>query len=80
MKIILIGAGLANLTYGALAIQKGHQVTIYEKNSVPGGVVALCEHNGYKFEQGPLLISDMLEGEPVYELLKSLNINLNNTS
>lgn len=76
MKIIIIGAGLAGLTYGALAAQKGHEVIIYEKNSVPGGVVALCEHNGYKFEQGPLLIGDMLEKEPVYELLKSLGITL----
>ena len=49
MKIIIIGAGLAGLTYGALAAQKGHKVEIYEKNNVPGGVVALCEHNGYKF-------------------------------
>ena len=76
MKIIIIGAGLAGLTYGALAAQNGHEVIIYEKNSVPGGVVALCEHNGYKFEQGPLLIGDMLEKEPVYELLKSLGIIL----
>lgn len=76
MKIIIIGAGLAGLTYGALAAKDGHEVIIYEKNKVPGGVVALCEHNGYKFEQGPLLIGDMLEGEPVYEFLKSLDINL----
>lgn len=76
MKVIIIGAGLAGLTYGALAAKDGHEVVIYEKNSVPGGVVALCEHNGYKFEQGPLLIGDMLEGEPVYELLKSLDISL----
>ena len=76
MKIILIGAGLANLTYGALAVKDGHEVIIYEKNNVPGGVCALCEHNGYKFEQGPLLIGDMLEGEPIYELLKELDITL----
>lgn len=76
MKIIIIGAGLAGLTYGALACKDGHEVVIYEKNSVPGGVVALCEHNGFKFEQGPLLIGDMLEGEPVYEFLKSLGITL----
>ena len=76
MKIIIIGAGLAGLTYGALAAKDGHEVIIYEKNNVPGGVVALCEYNGYKFEQGPLLIGDMLEGEPVYEFLKSLGITL----
>ena len=76
MKISIIGAGLGGLTFGALAAQDGHEVTIYEKNNAPGGVVALLEHEGYKFEQGPLLIGDMLEGEPVYEFLKGLGITL----
>ena len=60
------------LTFAAEAVRDGHEVVIYDKNSKPGGVVALLEHEGYKFEQGPLLIGDMLEGEPIYELLKSL--------
>ena len=34
MEIIIIGAGLAGLTYGALAAKDGHKVTIYEKNNV----------------------------------------------
>lgn len=76
MKITIIGAGLGGLTFGALAAKDGHRVTIYEKNSKPGGVVALLEHDGYKFEQGPLLIGDMLEGEPIYEFLKELEITL----
>jgi len=76
MKITIIGAGLGGLTFGALASKDGHEVTIIEKNNVPGGVVALLEHEGYKFEQGPLLIGDMLEGEPIYEFLKSLGITL----
>ena len=65
MKIVIIGAGLAGLTFGALASKKGHEVVIYDKNSVPGGVCALVEHNGYKFEQGPLLIGDMLDRKSV---------------
>ena len=76
MKISVIGAGLGGLTFAALACKDGHEVTIYDKNNKPGGVVALLEHEGYKFEQGPLLIGDMLEGEPVYEFLKSLGITL----
>lgn len=76
MKINIIGAGLGGLTFGALAARDGHEVKIFDKNSKPGGVVALLEHEGYKFEQGPLLIGDMLEGEPIYELLKSLGIHL----
>ena len=76
MKIAIIGAGLGGLTFGAIAAKNGHKVSIYEKNSVPGGVVALLEHEGYKFEQGPLLIGDMLEEEPIYEFLKELGITL----
>lgn len=76
MKIAIIGAGLGGLTFGALAARDGHQVDIYDKNGSPGGVVALLEHEGFKFEQGPLLIGDMLETEPVYEFLKTLGITL----
>lgn len=76
MKITIIGAGLGGLTFGAIATKNGHQVEIFDKNSKPGGVVALLEYDGYKFEQGPLLIGDMLEGEPIYEFLKELDITL----
>jgi len=76
MKIAIIGAGLGGLTFGALAARDGHQVEIFDKNGAPGGVVALLEHEGFKFEQGPLLIGDMLETEPVYEFLKTLGITL----
>jgi len=76
MKITIIGAGLGGLTFGALAARDGHTVEIYDKNQKPGGVVALYEQDGYKFEQGPLLIGDMLKGEPIYELLDSLGIHL----
>lgn len=76
MKIVVIGAGLGGLTFGALAARDGHQVEIFDKNGAPGGVVALLEHEGFKFEQGPLLIGDMLETEPVYEFLKTLGITL----
>ena len=76
MKIAIIGAGLGGLTFGALAAKDGHSVEIFDKNHAPGGVVALLEHEGYKFEQGPLLIGDLLPGEPLYELLQTLGITL----
>ena len=76
MKIAIIGAGLGGLTFGAFAARDGHSVEIFDKNHAPGGVVALLEHEGYKFEQGPLLIGDMMPGESVYELLKELGITL----
>ncbi|MBQ3194745.1 MAG: NAD(P)/FAD-dependent oxidoreductase [Oscillospiraceae bacterium] len=76
MKIAIIGAGLGGLTFGAFAAKEGHQVHIFDKNAAPGGVVALLEHEGYRFEQGPLLMGDMLPGESLYELLKELGIEL----
>ena len=76
MKIAIVGAGLGGLTFGAYAARDGHQVEIFDKNLKPGGVVALLEHEGYKFEQGPLLIGDMMPGEALYEMLKELGITL----
>lgn len=76
MKIAVIGAGLGGLTFGAFAAREGHEVHIFDKNHAPGGVVALLEHEGYKFEQGPLLMGDMLPGESLYVLLKELGIEL----
>lgn len=75
-KAAIIGAGLGGLTLGALLAKDGWQVTVYDKNSKVGGVCALAEKNGYKWEQGPLILGDMLPGESVWELLNSLDIHL----
>ena len=76
MKIAIIGAGLGGLTFGAFAAKEGHQVEIFDQNTAPGGVVALLTHEGYKFEQGPLLMGDMMPGESLYEILAELGISL----
>ena len=76
MKFSIIGAGLAGLVFGAEAVKDGHEVTIYDKNPVAGGVLALCEEGGYRFEQGPLLMCDLLPGEPMSDLLAEFGIHL----
>lgn len=75
-KAAIIGAGLGGLTFGALLAKDGWQVTVYDKNSQVGGVCALAEKNGYHWEQGPLILGDLLPGESVYELLRELGITL----
>lgn len=75
-KAIIIGAGLGGLTTGALLAKDGWKVTVVDKNDKVGGVCALAEKNGYKWEQGPLILGDMLPGEPVNALLKELGIEL----
>lgn len=76
MKYTVIGAGLAGLVFGAMAVKDGHEVVIYDKNPVPGGVLALCEVGDYRFEQGPLLMCDLLPGEPMSHLLAEFGIHL----
>ena len=39
-KIMIVGAGLAGLQAGAVAAEKGHEVTIYEKKARVGGQAA----------------------------------------
>ncbi len=39
-KVAIIGAGLAGMTAGIYLLENGYDVTIYEKNRYPGGLIA----------------------------------------
>lgn len=78
-KAAIIGAGLGGLTFGAYLARDGYEVTVFDKNSKVGGVCALAEKNGYKWEQGPLILGDMLPGDSVFEILKGFDITLPTT-
>jgi 2,4-dienoyl-CoA reductase-like NADH-dependent reductase (Old Yellow Enzyme family)/thioredoxin reductase len=41
-KILVIGAGPAGLEFAALATQRGHRVAVWERESQPGGQLALA--------------------------------------
>jgi 2,4-dienoyl-CoA reductase (NADPH2) len=43
-KVVFVGAGIAGLQAAAIAAQKGHDVTIYEKNDHVGGQLAAASH------------------------------------
>ncbi|MDD5260207.1 MAG: FAD-dependent oxidoreductase, partial [bacterium] len=51
-KIAIIGAGIGGLVSGNLLAKKGHQVTIFESHSSPGGYTAGFWRNGFYFESG----------------------------
>jgi len=51
VRIAILGAGVTGLTAGWLLRQKGHDVTIYEKDEVPGGLCRSVEIGGYTFDQ-----------------------------
>lgn len=72
----IVGGGIGGLTTGAFLARDGWDVHIFDKNSTPGGLCAPAEKNGYKWEQGQLILGDMLPGEDIYEMLRGFDIKL----
>lgn len=76
-SVIIIGAGVGGLATACILGEAGYNVTIYEKNSKPGGVAGTFKAKGYQFETGPswYLMPEVFEqffsllGEDVHELL-----------
>lgn len=53
MKVVVVGAGLGGLAAAALLAKDGHEVTVLEKNSQPGGRARVYSDRGYTFDMGP---------------------------
>jgi phytoene dehydrogenase-like protein len=51
-KITIIGAGVGGLTTAALLAQAGHDVTVLEAGTYPGGCAGTFFHKGYRFDAG----------------------------
>jgi phytoene desaturase len=54
--IAIIGAGPGGLTAGMILAKRGYKVSIFEKNSVPGGRNASIKMNDYSFDIGPTFL------------------------
>lgn len=52
-KVIVIGSGFSGLSAAASLAKEGYQVTILEKNTVPGGRARKFEVEGFMFDMGP---------------------------
>jgi phytoene desaturase len=52
-NIIVIGAGFSGITAAAHLAKFGHSVTVFEKNSSPGGRARMYEAEGFRFDMGP---------------------------
>ena len=53
-SVIIIGSGFGGLIAGNLLTKKGHDVTIFESHSAPGGYTAGFNRKGFYFESGTL--------------------------
>ncbi|GAB3555773.1 phytoene desaturase family protein [Spirosoma fluminis] len=52
-RVLVIGAGFAGLAAATSLADKGYDVTILEKNSMPGGRARVFEAEGFTFDMGP---------------------------
>lgn len=52
-KVAVIGSGFAGLSAAACLAKAGFEVTVYEKNSIPGGRARRYQSNGFTFDLGP---------------------------
>jgi len=52
-KVVVIGAGFAGISAATTLAQQGFDVTILEKNTVPGGRARHFKAEGFTFDMGP---------------------------
>ena len=63
MKVVVIGAGLGGLSAAAHLIGAGHQVTVVEREAIPGGRAGMIMSDGFRLDNGPTVLTmpDLLE-------------------
>ncbi len=63
MKVVVVGAGLGGLSAAAHISKRGHEVTIVEREPIPGGRAGMIRSNGFSLDNGPTVLTmpDLLE-------------------
>jgi phytoene desaturase len=56
-SISIIGSGLGGISAAIRLACKGYNVTVYEKNSEPGGKAGEINNSGFRFDTGPSLLT-----------------------
>ncbi|MBK8491185.1 MAG: phytoene desaturase [Saprospirales bacterium] len=68
MKIGIIGAGVAGLATAVRMASRGHEVTVFEANTYPGGKLSEIRLGGYRFDAGPSLFTMPMYIDELYTL------------
>jgi phytoene desaturase len=55
--VVVVGAGLGGLSAALRLAGAGRQVTVLERELVPGGRAGLLEQDGYRFDTGPTVLT-----------------------
>jgi phytoene desaturase len=57
VRIVVIGAGLGGLAAAANLVRRGHDVTVLERELVPGGRAGVFAEAGFHVDTGPTMIT-----------------------
>ncbi|MEO6549355.1 MAG: 1-hydroxycarotenoid 3,4-desaturase CrtD [Ferruginibacter sp.] len=67
-KAIIVGSGVAGIAAAIRLAVKGYAVTVYEKNTYPGGKLYAFEKDGFQFDAGPSLFTQPENIRHLFEL------------
>lgn len=67
-KVTVIGAGVAGLASAIRLQHSGYDVTLYEKEAIPGGKMHQIKKDGFTFDLGPSLVMMPALYKEVFEL------------
>jgi phytoene desaturase len=57
VHIVVVGAGLGGLAVAAHLVGDGHDVTVLERGSRPGGRAGMLERDGFRLDNGPTVLT-----------------------
>jgi phytoene desaturase len=57
MRVVVIGAGLGGLSAAAHLSRRGHEVSVVERDSTPGGRAGMITEAGFRLDNGPTVLT-----------------------
>ncbi len=72
--VVIVGAGLAGLSCALRLAGAGRNVTILERESVPGGRAGVIDDRGYRFDTGPTVLT---MPDLIHDAFASVNEDMN---